>query len=50
MKRFFLFFAAFAAQVNIAQNTFPFPENGNVGIGTVAPISKLTINGSLALN
>lgn len=28
----------------VAQNTYPWPENSNVGIGTPSPTSKLTVN------
>ncbi|WP_166920102.1 TMF family protein [Flavobacterium poyangense] len=48
MKKFFLLFVIFVSQTNFAQNTFPFPETGSVGIGTTTPIGKLDINTGLS--
>ncbi len=48
MKKIFLVFVAFNAQTIQAQNLFP--DNDNVGIGTLDPISKLTVNGSFTIN
>ncbi|SCY14966.1 hypothetical protein SAMN02927916_1277 [Flavobacterium anhuiense] len=50
MKKFICILLILTFQLDFAQNTFPFPENNNVGIGTVNPISKLTISGSLTIN
>lgn len=41
MKNTILFVVAFAAHISFAQNTFP--TDGNVGIGTANPNSKLTV-------
>ncbi|KDN54717.1 coiled-coil domain-containing protein [Flavobacterium seoulense] len=49
MKRIILLLFAFIMQINIAQSIFP-TDGENVGIGTLSPISKLTLNGSLTLN
>ncbi|WP_294959861.1 hypothetical protein [uncultured Flavobacterium sp.] len=50
MKKYIYILMFLAIQLNFAQNTYPFPENNNVGIGTNNPVSKLTINGSLTMN
>lgn len=50
MRKCFLYLLFFAIQLSFSQNTNTFPENDNVGIGTLNPISKLTINGSFTLN
>lgn len=42
MKKNILVFVAFAAQISFAQSTFP-TDGGNVGIGTLAPNSRLTV-------
>jgi len=45
MKNIYLLIIAFVSQINYAQNTYPFPSSGNVGIGTTAPKQKLTVVG-----
>ncbi|MDX2188021.1 MAG: hypothetical protein SFV32_13890 [Opitutaceae bacterium] len=32
-----------------AQNTFPYPSNGNVGLGTTSPRQQLEVNGGIAI-
>lgn len=46
MKKTFLLFVAFAAQINFAQSVFP-TDGSNVGIGTLSPVSKLHVVGSI---
>ncbi|MCM0666900.1 hypothetical protein [Flavobacterium tyrosinilyticum] len=48
MKKYIVIPFAFILQISFSQNTFP--TNGNAGIGTLDPISKLTIIGSLTVN
>jgi hypothetical protein len=45
MRNIYLLIIAFVSQINYAQNTYPFPSSGNVGIGTTTPKQKLTIVG-----
>ncbi len=36
-------------KVSFGQNTYPFPSNGNVGIGTTSPTVPLDVSGSVSL-
>ncbi|SEO96502.1 hypothetical protein SAMN05444671_3865 [Flavobacterium sp. CF108] len=46
MRKTFLLFVAFATQVNFAQSVFP-TDGSNVGIGTLSPVSKLHVVGTI---
>ena len=46
MRKTFLLFVAFAAQINFAQSVFP-TDGSNVGIGTLSPVSKLHVVGTI---
>jgi hypothetical protein len=41
MKKFNVWIILFVVQIGFAQNTFPFPEAGRVGIGTTSPTALL---------
>jgi len=45
MERYIVFFLILTSQINVAQNTSPFPVSGNVGIGTTAPLYRLHLSG-----
>ncbi|WP_345145578.1 hypothetical protein [Flavobacterium ginsengiterrae] len=45
MKKTCLLLILFVSQINFAQNTYPFPANGNVGIGTNNPSAPLDVFG-----
>ena len=50
MKKIILLFALFVGAYGMqAQNTFPFPSTGNVGIGTTSPSALLEVAGSALL-
>jgi hypothetical protein len=46
----FVFAGLLSAVQAFSQNTFPFPQNGNVGIGTNNPVALLDVNGSVTLS
>ncbi|MBS7254064.1 hypothetical protein [Flavobacterium branchiicola] len=46
MKKIYLLIIVFTSQINFAQNTYPFPASGNVGIGTNNPIGLLDVKKS----
>ncbi|KRD05428.1 hypothetical protein ASE21_20950 [Flavobacterium sp. Root901] len=46
MKKTFLIIVVLAAQVNFAQSVFP-TDGSNVGIGTLSPVSKLHVVGTI---
>ncbi|MFH6966174.1 hypothetical protein [Flavobacterium sp. FlaQc-28] len=48
MKKFVLFITLLTIQINFGQNIFP--EDGNVGIGTLAPTAKFEVSNSLITN
>ncbi|MCV9927684.1 tail fiber protein [Flavobacterium sp. LS1R49] len=48
MKKYLLIFMFFVWQINFAQNNLSPTEN--VGIGTLDPLSKLTVAGSITIN
>lgn len=41
MKKLIVWIILFVVQIGFAQNTFPFPETGRVGIGTTSPTALL---------
>lgn len=50
MKKTIFFLLVFSSQINFSQNTNIFPDNGNVGIGTINPSNKLDIIGNVIWN
>ncbi|WP_121810181.1 hypothetical protein [Mucilaginibacter kameinonensis] len=50
MKKVFLIvFLIFNSGILFAQNTFPYPASGNIGIGTNTPASTLDVNGAISV-
>jgi len=48
MRKYYLLLVLLAVQLNFAQNTFP--STGNVGIGTLSPVSSLDVNGNIQIS
>jgi len=48
MRKYYLLLVLLAVQLNFAQNTFP--GTGNVGIGTLSPVSSLDVNGNIQIS
>lgn len=46
LKEFALLFVATAALRCAAQNTYPYPSSGNIGLGTTSPTNLLTVSGT----